>query len=477
MALDSPVITNANSQFWRGGGTSDGDPYRNRPGLRVVLIVTEASRALAFGKGPNAAIADKELQKSLGLPPKQRGTLRVDITNWCKSVDWGSGADEKYTTLNVTLDNSKGMFNGIPRGAMIVIERRKPIYSPRGKFYPMLSCHLWNKNRSVSGRSEEMTLELFDRMKWIAEYDVPKHVYKKDKAHKQGWTTRQIIVDIARRANLPVGEISNTFNLTKHTRFETTGSIYDALQKVLKLHKTKVDKKQKEAGRSKPTKVRTIIHARDGKLNILTLKDPASVAKSIKSVPFFNDSVGIETGSIAETMEDDKFATRLLLKASAATTKKNAKNVPRKKISQKVVVINPTDPNVQKVFGVIEKEDHTLRRQNLDLGALRKKGQEKLDKVINPDTTIEFTTRGYPNLWHGDYILINSLKLGVRGLYAIETVGYTFAGGQLVMTVSVKGDSLVENSYSKFVVSGKRFDAFGNASSKTPPPYFPTGYY
>lgn len=472
MALDSPQLVNAASQFWRGGDTTGGDPYRNRPGLRVVLVVTEASRALAFGSGPSAAVADKELQKSLGLPPKQRGTLRVDITNWCKSVEWGTGQDEKYITLNVTLDNSKGMFNGIPRGAMIVIERRKPVHSPRGRFTPMLSCHLWNKNRSFTGRSEEMTLELFDRMKWIAEYDVPKKVYKKDKAHKQGWTTRQIIMDIARRANLPVGEISNTFNLTKHTRFETTGSIYDSLTKVIKAHKTKIDKKQKEAGRSKPTKVRTIIHTRDGKLNILTLKDPASHAKAIKAVPFFNDAIGIESGSVSETMDDEKFATRLLLKASAATIKKNKKNIPRKRITQKVVVINPTDPNVQKVFGVIEKEDHILRRQNLDLGALRKKGQEKLDKFVNPDTTIEFTTRGYPNLWPGDFILLNSLKLGVRGLYAIETIGYTFAAGQLVMTVSVKSDSLVENTYSKFIVSGKRFDAFGNTER-----YVPTGFY
>jgi hypothetical protein len=472
MALDSPQIVNVNSQFWRGGDTSDGDPYRNRPGLRVVLVVTEASRALAFGSGASAAVADKELQKSLGLPPKQRGTLRVDITNWCKSVEWGTGHDEKYVSLNITLDNSKGMFNGIPRGSMIVIERRKPIHSPRGRFYPMLSCHLWNKNRSFSGRSEEMVLELFDRMKWIAEYDVPKKVYKKDKAHKQGWTTRQILQDIARRANIPLGEISTTFNATKHTRFETTGSVFDSIQKVLKIHRTKIDKKIKDAKRGKPTKLRFIIHCRDGKLNIITLKDPATYAKELKAVPFFNDSLGIESGSVSEQMDDEKFATRLLLKASAATTKKNKKNIPRKKITQKVVVINPTDPNVQKVFGVIEKEDHTLRRQNLDLGALRKKGQEKLDKFINPETTIEFTTRGYPNLWPGDFILINSLKLGVRGLYAIDNIGYSFTAGQLLMTISVKSDSLIENTYAKFVVSGTKFDAFGNSSI-----YTPTGFY
>lgn len=472
MALDSPTIVNADSQFWRGGGGPSGDPSRNRPGIRVVLVVTEASRALAFGSGPTAAIADKELQKSLGLPPKQRGTLRVDITNWCKSVEWGTGSDEKYITLNVTLDNSKGMFNGIPRGAMVVIERRKPIHAQSGKFYPMLSCHLWNKNRSFTGRSEEMQLELFDRMKWIAEYDVPKKVYKKDKAHKQGWTTRQILVDIARRANIPIGEISTTFNLTKHTRFETTGSVFDSIQKVLKAHRTKLDKKIKDKKRGKPTKVRFIVHCRDGKLNIITLKDPASQAKALKSVPFFNDSIGIETGSVTEQMNDENFATRLLLKGSAAKPKKNKKGVPHKKITQKVVTINPTDPNVQKVFGVIEKEDHVLRRQNLDLGQLRKKGQEKLDKYINPETTIEFTTRGYPNLWPGDFILINSRKLGVRGLYAIDTIGYSFAGGQLIMSIAVKSDSLIENTYSKFVVSGKTFDAFGNSEI-----YTPTGFY
>lgn len=472
MALDSPDLINANSQFWRGGGGPDGDPYRNRPGLRVVLVVTEASRALAFGSGPTAAIADKELQKALGLPPKQRGTLRVDITNWCKSVEWGTGGDEKYVSLNVTLDNSKGMFNGIPRGAMVVIERRKPIYAQKGKFYPMLSCHLWNKTRTVNGRSEEMVIELFDRMKWIAEYEIPQKVYKKDKAHKQGWTTRQILVDIARRANIPIGEISTTFNSTKHTRFETVGSVFDGIQKLLKLHRTKVDKKIKDAKRGKPAKLRFIVHCRDGKLNILTVKDPASQAKALKSVPFFNDSVGIEGASVSEVMNDENFATRLLLKASASTVKKNKKNVPRKRITQKVVVINPTDPNVQKVFGIIEKEDHTLRRQNLDLGQLRKKGQEKLDKFINPETSIDFTTRGYPNLWPGDFILLNSKKLGVRGLYAIDTIAYTFAGGQLTMQVSVKSDSLIENSYGKFVVSGKTFDAFGNTAI-----YTPTGFY
>lgn len=458
MALNTPQITNVNSQFWRGS-----DPTRNRPGIRVILVVTEASRALAFGKGPNAAIADAALQKSLNLTPKIRGTLRVDITNWCTAVEWGCAADEKFVTLTVTLDNTNGMFNGIPKGAMIVIERRKPVWSQKGKFYPMLSCHLWNKNRTVSGNGEQMTLELYDRMKWLAEYDVPKKVYKKDKSHRQGWTTKQIIQDIARRSSIPVGVISAQFGTIKHSRFETTGSVLDSLHKILKAHKTKVDAniKKNSNGKRKAAKTRSIIHTRDGKLNISTILDPAKSATSIKSVPFFNDAIGIESGSVSETMNDDNFATRLLLKASAAGVKKNKKGKPRKTIKQKVVTINPSDPNVQKVFGIIEKEDHTLRRQDLSLGELKKKGQERLDKFVNAETTIEFTTRGYPNLWPGDFILLNSMKLGARGLYSIHTVGYSLAGGQLLMTIAVKGDSLIENSFEKFAVSKYRYTRMG----------------
>lgn len=446
MANVAPKIVNANSQFWRGS-----DPTANRPGIRVLLVITEATRKLAFPR----AIADKELQKLLNLTPARRGTIKIDITNWCKSVEWGSGTDEKWITLNVVLDNKDGIFNAVPKGAMVIVERRKPVWSQSGKFYPMVSTHLWNKNRTVQGRMEEMTLELYDRMKWLAEYDVPKKVYKKDKAHRQGWTTRQILVDIARRANIPIGAISTSYNTTKHTRFETVGSVLDSIHKVLKAHKTKTDAKLKKG--TKPAKTRSIIHCRDGKLNISTIKDPATVAAQIKSVPFFNDVVGIESGSVTETMNDENFATRLLLKASAATTKKNAKGKPRKKVTQKVVTINPSDPNVQKVFGVIEKEDHTLRRQNLDLGALKKKGQEKLDKYLNAEVAIEFTTRGYPNLWPGDFILLNSRKLGAKGLYSINTIGYSLQGGQLLMTINVKGDSLIENSFEKFKISDSKF--------------------
>jgi cellobiose-specific phosphotransferase system component IIA len=453
MALDRPQLANVNSQFWRGGDTATkGSPVRNRPGIRVILVITEASRALAFGNSPGDAIADKKLQRLLKMAPKRRGTLRIDITNWVKSADWGAARDEKFITLNITLDNKFGLFNSIPKGSMIVIERRKPVWSKTGKFTPMLSCHLWNKNRTITGRSEEMQLELYDRMKWLAEYDVPKKVYRADRAHRQGWTTRQIIVDIARSAGIPVGEISTGFNSQRFKRFETTGSVFDSLQKILKAHKTKTDAVYKKA-KKKPAKTKTIIHARDGKLNVITVRDPAKQAQVVKTVPFFNDAIGIEAASVREVMNDEKFATRLLLKASATDTKKNEKGKSRQRVKAKVVTINPSDPYIQKVFGIIEKTDTKLRKQNLNLGTLQKKGREELDKRINAETELEFTTRGYPNLWPGDFILLNSMKMGARGLYSIDKIGYSFQGGQLLMSVVVKGDSLVENSFTKFKVS------------------------
>src|SRR5688500_4024518 len=125
-----------------------------------------------------------------------------------------------------------------------------------------------------------MTLELYDRMKWLAEYEVPKKVYKKDKSHRQGWTTKQIIQDIARRSSIPVGQISAQFGTVKHSRFETTGSVLDSLHKILKAHKTKVaaNVKKNSNGKRKVAKTRSIIHTRDGKLNILTILDPAKNA-------------------------------------------------------------------------------------------------------------------------------------------------------------------------------------------------------
>lgn len=440
---DFPILNDSYGEWWRGGDDdSNGFQIRNRPGVRVVLVLTKAAKQLHF---PTAYVGEPvadwaTIRQRLGSNVLTKSAvLKIDITNYVTDLSWGSSEEDKYVQASVTLDNTHRVFSGIPAGTQIVIERRKPIWSAKGKFYPMLATYIWEREKTMEGGSERLNLTCYDRMYWLSQYEVPGKVYKKDKAHKHGWTARQIILDLAKRAKIPLGEIGIKGG-PPFKRFESSGSFLESVTSVLAKHKTKTGRKTK-----------AIIHTRDGKLNIVMVKAPDKVVSKAKQLPYFNDMYGLEGGAVRETRKE-QFATRLLLKASAVDTKKNKKKRKHKVIKQKVVTVNPSDPNVQKVFGIIEREDTTLRKKDVTLAQLKKLGVAKLDGLIAPDTEIEFKTRGYPNLWPGNFVILDSKRLGVKGVFRIYRVDYTLANGQLLMTLIVKGTSRVKKAYKTFDV-------------------------
>lgn len=440
-----PTINDLYGEYWRGAI----EPHmaaeyatRNRPALRVICIVTNSALAIQYpnNTGKAAATIDNlaSINKALKSNILRKGNaLHIDISDYITDISWTCADDTDYLEATISVDNTFELFSMIPLGARFILQRRKPVYAANGKWYPMVECYMWTRQKSVEGQTSKISFTCYERMYWLANNSAKKKVYKKDKAHKHGWAVKQIIKDICRNAGIPVGVIDIGAN-TRIDRFETKGTVLQEIQNLLA-------KEKKKSGR----KAKPIIHTRDGKLNIIIPLDPQAQVKKSKQIPLFNDAYGLEGASIRQNMDKEgtgeEFATRLILKQGKADTKKNKKKRRHKVIKQKEIVILSSDPNIEKVFGIVEKTDTSLRDKDIDLGRLKALGRDQLARRQRPKVEIEFTTRGYPNLWPGDFVLIDSKKIGtsLRGFYRIKSIGYEISGGQMLMTIIVNNDNYV----------------------------------
>lgn len=382
--------------------------------FRVMMTVSPGAQSLFFARSRQGAYAV--------APIWLKNSASVDITEFVTGITWSAGEDNNYTTLGVTLDNYRGMFNQIPLGTRIRLQIRRPFRNyqgkKEGKWYDYISAFTFEKSRDGSADSQTMQLQCYDRLYWVSQNDLKGRVYKSDKKKPNGWTATQIIRDIAAELKLPVGKIDASSKALK--RFETKGKALDNIKKVLQ-------QDNKATGR----KNNYVVHMRDGKLNVV-LED-----LNPKTAYEFNDQNSIETGSLNEVLGQN-FATRITVTGNKKGKAKTAGGTSVSKIEPNKVTLNPTNPAYQQAFGIIHKNIKLKGSQSA--GEFARLAKNQLDKAVAPERTFNVTTRGVPHLWPGSRVLVISGYFGVNGLVKVKSVDYSVSGTEFTLNLSLAAD-------------------------------------
>lgn len=396
------------------------------------MTVSPGQQDLFFARARDAAYAV--------APVFLKEAGAVDITEFVTNVSWGASDKENFTSLSVSLDNYRGVFNMIPHGTKIRLQIRLPFQNfestKKGKFYDYCTAFVFTKNRSGSADSQTMELTCFDRLYWLAQNDLTKKVYKSDSKKPNGWTASQIIRDIALQLKVPIGKIDPTTKAIK--RFETKGKALDEIKRAL-------NEDKKLTGRKKSY----VIHMRDGKLNVvLENTNP-------KSAYLFNDVNSIETGTLSEDLGED-FATRLVVKGNTSGRAKTAGGTSVRKVSPLSLTVNPENNSYQQAFGIIQKERKL--KGSPSSAEFRRVAKNLMAEAIRPRRTFEITTRGVPHVWPGSQVFINSGYFGINGLVKVTGVQYALSGGEFTLQMTLVADKKVFTTQTQADLYYKRLD-------------------
>lgn len=396
------------------------------------MTVSPGQQDLFFARARNDAYAV--------APIFLKDTSAVDITEFVTNLSWQASDGENFTTLSVSLDNYRGVFNMIPHGTKLRLQVRLPFQNfestKKGKFYDYCTAFVFTKNRSGSADSQTMELTCYDRLYWLAQNDLTKKVYKSDKKKPNGWTASQIIRDIALQLKIPVGKIDATTKALK--RFEVKGKALDEIKRVL-------NEDKKATGRKKSY----VIHMRDGKLNVVLENTKP------KSAYLFDDVNSIESGSLNEEMGED-FATRLVVKGNQKTTTKTKGGTKVKKIAPLSLTLNPDNKSYQQAFGIIQKERKL--KGNQSPAEFRRVAKNLMADAVRPKRTFEITTRGVPHLWPGSQVFVNSGYFGINGLVRVSGVQYGLSGGEFTLQLTLVADKKVFTTQAQADLYYKRLD-------------------
>ncbi len=384
--------------------------------FKVLSSVSPGAQSLFLAQSSSGAYAL--------APLFLKKTASVDITGFVTSMSWEAGDDQLYTTLSLTLDNYRGVFNQLPHGTKFRVQVRRPFYdfsgAQQGKFYDYVTAFMFEKSRSADGTSQNMTLTCYDKTYWLAQNDFHK-VYKADRKKPNGWTASQIIRDIAASLKIPVGTITQTKKTFK--RLELKGNALECMQKAL--HEDKKATKRKHSFH---------IDMRDGKLNV-RVENTAP-----KTAYHFDELNSIEDGSLSERLTD-KFATRVTVTGNTKSTRKTNGGSQAKIIKETKVTLSPTNPAYQQAFGIIHK--NVKLKGNHSPAELRTLAKNQMDAALRPEREFTMTTRGVPHLWPNSRVLVTSGYFGVNGLVKVKNISYRVDGGEFSMTMGLAVDNKV----------------------------------
>lgn len=425
-----------NRPIYQGSPVWMPESDRNDASFKVVLVITDPLKKIMAK--PHNIQGMAEMQQAWGVKLHQlKGPVRLDITQYCTSVAWKDGGDQKYITASIDLDNFRGRFSFLPRGTRIEISRRSQLWATKGTFVPMVTVFLTHKSYSVEGTSETMSIEASDKMRWVADAESAKpYVFKMDRAHKKGWTLHQILRYLAKDKGFELGKIETAPTPLKK-RVVIQGKLGDAFPNLLKRYKAVSGDKNEY-----------IFDMRDGKLNCRRI-----TLKSTSNIFYFPESSMIEGIEVSEE-EPEHFYTQLIVKPSTKLGKlRNRRgrkvNIPK---SWFPMVVNPTDPDIQKAYGVIPTYDYRISRRNdfTTKAAIIKAAREHLDETfIKPKRTYQFKSRGVLGIWPGTFVYLFSPRIGVKGVFKVKSVEYTLNEGQLLMDLEIEPNDKQKLSYSQ----------------------------
>lgn len=485
-------------------------------GASVVTIQGLRNQVLKWERRVSARTSNiRELRRRLNRISTYSTTY--DITHYLKGMSWSSTDENSHINLNLEVDNTQGLFNYLPVGAKIIVWRRKSLITrstkennvihDTGKWYPYMQVYLSDKDVSISGRENTMSLSCFDRMARLSRLVPKKKVYKTDKKHPKGWTPREITIDICKAEGIPYdpAKIPNRV-ITRVKDRNKKGVVIPGRLKVIslpRLEKFDVGEDDKTAAGMLSAVWRDSVddippkfgvtypnmHMRTGKFVVEFLSpvfrdtvSPNSVISIDNVVPISSsqqtqliafDENNIESIKFTERTSDNVVGSDRLIGATATEPQKTytelsakgkfympvtvGKNKKRKRITKTATYIAKPDNHemIWAAFGRIRHTHNFKKRIFKSEQAFRQAADAMVNRAIEPTRTLEITGKAPLGLWPYKYVYITSRAIGLRGRFPIQSVNYSVASG----VVSV---SLTLLLYQKDIDLGKSY--YGNTT-------------
>jgi len=417
-------------------------------------------------------------------------STEFEITDFITSLSWSSGADNSFIDVSISLDNIQGLFNHLPEAAKVTIWRRKSVQNINGlyggKWYRHITCYVKTKSRNAGGRNHTMEITCGDRLSFAAsQHYTKKKKWVKDKAHKNGWTPREITLQVCKAAGIPVDEkyIPNSLVYKKVTtttlangkkakivtpvRVNLPRIEYDT-QNNTELHKVlSLAWKDSIAKLPRNQRLPFSMHMRSGSLRVEFISAPGDPQTQItedqplqpgrtRLVPMFNDKENIESISLEESIEPDTVYTVLETRGTITYKEKNKKT--GKIVNKKKVVKGTFTPSggrgdaILKAYGrrVAVRPQMFAKNKFKSEKEFRTAAQARIDMMSRPVRKLSLEGRANLGIWPITYVWLSSRAVGVIGNVMVESVSYNIQDGLIKVALQLNADQKHFNNAERF---------------------------
>jgi hypothetical protein len=422
-------------------------------------------------------------ERSLGI---KRNSSEFEISDFVTSLSWGSTMGNSFIELSIGLDNMQGMFNYLPEGAKITVWRRKSLSNTTsgspygGKWYRYIVAYVANKTRTASARNMTMDLTCRDRLGYAGVSKVAEgRKWNKDtKAHKNGWSAKEITIQICKEFGLPYDATRlPTKVIVKKVTKKTvgTGKNKKVVKKVTyptiplpRLTKFEPNEndiatvislawKQSIAKLAKKYQLPWSLHMRQGVLVFEFVGAPGNPYTQVtdpelkkhggfqRLVPHFDDDTNIESGTLDESIDGESVWTELQA-SGTHWNPKDKKNKKGKHIGKPHKIKGtflPFADNAEKQALILQAYGKRVQKKRFkkhvfaSAKEFRTAAQAVIDKAARPVRTLTIEGRAPLGMWPAYYVHVNSRYLGVNGNVVLESVNYTVDNGLIGVSITV----------------------------------------
>lgn len=387
-----------------------------------------------------------------------------EISDFITSMSWSSTDESGFVNLQIGLDNSHNLFAYLPEGAKVTVWRRKSttntnrgnsLYS--GKWYRYITSYIVEKSHSFEGRGQTLDIQCADRASFLQSHISSKGAWKKDeKTHKDGWTPRQITIDVCKREGIPYNadKIPSRYPIKKVTKqanglyrsdveWVTIPPIeYTAETKEISLL---LSKAWNDALAKLPLKKRLpyVIHMRRGVLEVDFVAPPGDPSTQTdearqRILCVFNDN-NIESAGMSESMKPEEVFTVLSAKGTSKKKKKNKNGrtvVEKKQFKGTFTPSMPRGKFILDAYGRRVKS-HEFKNTFKNEKEFRQAAQAYIDKISRPTRTLEISGQAPLGIWPNYYVFVSSRRLGVKGNIIVNSVDYSIEDGRINVSLQL----------------------------------------
>lgn len=294
------------------------------------------------------------------------------------------------------------------------------------------------------------TWQLINALGWAAR-STDDFKYTKDKAHPQGWLAHEVVLDLAQRYALPVGVIAQTTHRIKKL-VVLQGSPLDVIAAAYKRERNYTHR-------------RFVISCDHGKLNVVPLR---------RSPQLLEMGPTLIQATLQQQFQQD-FATALIVRATGKVSKGKDKKGKQRTGTGKIIV-KVSSPTAIKRYGFVQR---IVWAHDADTVAeAEAAGLRHLTLVGKPQTTLDLTHPGLPNIRRGDAVRALLPDEALQQVIFVTEARHTLTGADYSMLLSfgftdpfvdVKIDLVDENRYGAARRRGRKTKSKGSGTNPSPP--------